>query len=284
MSKFSNYLLVSDFDRTLTDRRGQIPQANLDAIAWFIEQGGAFTIATGRSLPMSRYRFADIPMNAPLLFCNGAGCVDLKTGELLFCRPMPEDCVTFMQHYEQNYPHLRLEVHCLDKHYVFHGGDHRDAYLRRQNADFVHATWDMVPDPMVKFSVYSQAETLMDITPDSEEGRFFLALEEDMNRRGGGRYTAINSLPGMVEVQAAGTSKGLAARELAQAMGRSILVCAGDATNDLSMLEEADLAYLAADGDSRMQNRGFLSAAPCDDGTIADVIRQLEIHAHAADN
>lgn len=43
MGKFSNFLLVSDFDRTLTDRRGQIPQANLDAICYFMEQGGAFT-------------------------------------------------------------------------------------------------------------------------------------------------------------------------------------------------------------------------------------------------
>ena len=276
MGKFSNYLLVSDFDRTLTDRKGQIPQSNLDAISDFMAQGGAFTIATGRSLPMSRYRFADIPMNAPLLVFNGAACFDMKTGELLFCRPMPDDCVALMQHYEAAYPNLRLEVHCLDKHYVFHGDDSRDEYLRRQNTDFVHATWDMVPDPKVKFSIYSRRDHLFEITPDSEEGAFFLELERDVNQRGGGRYTAINSLPGMVEVQAAGTSKGIAARELANRLGRTVLVCAGDATNDLSMLEEADLAFLAADGDVRMFGRGFRPAAPCDAGTIADVIRQLD--------
>ena len=276
MGKFSNYLLVSDFDRTLTDRKGQIPQSNLDAISDFMAQGGAFTIATGRSLPMSRYRFADIPMNAPLLVFNGAACFDMKTGELLFCRPMPDDCVALMQHYEAAYPDLRLEVHCLDKHYVFHGDDSRDEYLRRQNSDFVHATWDMVQDPKVKFSIYSRRDHLFEITPDSEEGAFFLELERDANQRGGGRYTAINSLPGMVEVQAAGTSKGIAARELANRLGRTVLVCAGDATNDLSMLEEADLAFLAADGDVRMFGRGFRPAAPCDAGTIADVIRQLD--------
>ena len=225
---------------------------------------------------MSRYRFADIPMNAPLLVFNGAACFDMKTGELLFCRPMPDDCVALMQHYEAAYPDLRLEVHCLDKHYVFHGDDSRDEYLRRQNTDFVHATWDMVPDPKVKFSIYSRRDHLFEITPDSEEGAFFLELERDANQRGGGRYTAINSLPGMVEVQAAGTSKGIAARELANRLGRTVLVCAGDATNDLSMLEEADLAFLAADGDVRMFGRGFRPAAPCDAGTIADVIRQLD--------
>ena len=276
MGKFSDFLLVSDFDRTLTDHKGQIPQANLDAIGYFMDQGGAFTIGTGRSLPMSRYRFAGIPMNAPLLVCNGAVCFEPKTEELLFCHPMPDDCVELMQHYEQKYPNLRLEVHCLDKHYVFHGDDSRDDYLRRQHADFVHATWDMVPDPKVKFSLYGLRDDPFTITPDSEEGRFFLALEEEINQRGGGRYTAINSLPGMVEVQAAGTSKGIAARELANRLGRSKLVCAGDAANDLSMLEEADLPFLAADGDERMFGQGFRIAAGCDEGTIADVVRQLE--------
>lgn len=276
MAKFSTLLLVSDFDRTLTDHRGHIPQANLDAISYFMEQGGAFTIGTGRSLPMSRYRFRDIPMNAPLLVYNGAAAFDLQTQQLLFCHPMPDDCLELMQHYEQAFPQLRLEVHCLDKHYVFHGDDSRDDYLRRQHTDFVHATWDLVPDPMVKFSIYSMRDNLFSITPDSEEGKFFLALEAEINQRGGGRYTAINSLPGMVEVQAANTSKGIAARQLALTLGRSTLVCAGDATNDRSMLDEADLAFLAADGDERMKHLGYRIAAACDDGTIADVIRQLD--------
>ena len=278
MGKFSDFLLVSDFDRTLTDRTGQIPQANLDAISYFMEQGGAFTIATGRSLPMSRYRFSDIPMNAPLLVFNGAACFDMQTQELLFCHPMPDDCMDLMQYYAETCPDLRLEVHCLDKHYVFHGDDVRDDYLRRQHADFVHATWDMVPEPRVKFSLYSKTDRPYDITPDSETGRRFLALEREINLRGGGRYTAINSLPGMVEVQSAGTSKGLAARELARKLGRSTLVCAGDAGNDLSMLDEADLPFLAADGDPRMMDRGYHIAAACDEGTVADVIRQLEAH------
>lgn len=279
MGKFSNYLLVSDFDRTLTDRSGQIPQANLDAIGRFMEQGGAFTIGTGRSLPMSLQRFRGVPINAPLLVFNGAACYDPGVGALLFCHPMPEDCVALMQYYEQAYPQLRLEVHGLDKHYVFHGDAERDAYLERQGAPFVHADWSMVPDPKVKFSIYSMRKDLFSITPESDEGRFFQALEADINRRGGGRYTAINSLPGMVEVQAAGTSKGIAARELARKLGRSILVCAGDAPNDLSMLEEADLSFLAADGDPRMLSRGFRPAAACTQGTIADVIRQLEQEA-----
>ncbi len=39
MADFSNVLMTADFDHTLTDTHGVIPQANVDAINRFIEQG-----------------------------------------------------------------------------------------------------------------------------------------------------------------------------------------------------------------------------------------------------
>lgn len=276
MAKFSQFLLVSDFDHTLTDHTGQIPQANLDAIEYFMENGGVFTICTGRSLPASRYRFESIPMNAPLLFCNGAGCYDLKEEKLIFCHPLPEDSISFMQHCEKAYCDLRLEVHGLDKHYVFHPDEYRDAALRRQRTDFVHATWDTVPEPRVKFSLYNWNASTADIDPQSEHGQYFQRVTEEINSLGAGRYIATNSMPGLVEVQVAGTSKGLAARQLAKTLGREILVCAGDAPNDITMLQEADRPFYVSDGDPRMLQYGFPQAAPSHEGAIADIIRQLE--------
>lgn len=275
MGKYSDLILVSDFDQTMTDRSGRIPQANLDAIEDFIAGGGIFTLATGRSLPMSRYRFQAVPVNAPLIVCNGAACFDPKTEQVLFCHPLPEGTMELMRHYEREFPHLRLEIHCLDKHYIFHHDEKRDAYLERQQAAYAYVPWEAVPHPQVKFCMYHPSNDLFSITPDSEQGKFFSWLEQDVNQRGGGSILALNSLPGLVEVQTANTSKGLAARQLAQQLGRKTLICAGDAINDLSMLEEADLAFIPENCDARMKNRGYRPAAPCGQGTIADVIRQL---------
>ena len=276
MADFSRFLLVSDFDHTLTDHTGCIPRANLDAISYFIANGGKFTICTGRSLPASRYPFRDIPMNAPLLFCNGAGCYDLDKEELVFCHPLPDDCLEFIQHCAQAYSDLRLEIHGLDMHYVFHPDEYRDAVLLRQHTAFVHATWDTVPACGIKFSLYNWNASTADVVPDSAQGRYFQRITDEINARGAGRYTATNSMPGLVEVQRAGTSKGIAARALANELGRPVLVCAGDAPNDITMLKEADLAFLAADGDSRMMNYNFQKAAPSSEGTIADIVLRLE--------
>ena len=50
---FSDILLTVDFDRTLTGPDSTIPARNLEAIRYFTENGGTFTVNTGRSIPMS---------------------------------------------------------------------------------------------------------------------------------------------------------------------------------------------------------------------------------------
>ncbi len=275
MGRFSDILLVSDFDLTMTDHQSRIPQANLDAIRAFQAEGGIFTLATGRSLPMSRYRFQAVPVNAPLIVCNGAACYDPATEEVLFCHPLPADSLPLMQYYERAYPELRLEIHCLDKHYLFRGDVNRDAYLKKQGADFAYVPWEEVPQPHIKFCLYGPTSIAFTPAFATEDAAFFERLAQDVNERSGGSLTALNSLPGLVEVQAANTSKGLAARELAQKLGRSTLVCVGDAVNDLSMLQEADLAFVPHGCDSRIRDLGFREAASCEEGTVADVIRQL---------
>ena len=53
MAKFSDVLLTSDYDRTLTAPDASIPEKNLEAIRYFMENGGAFTINTGRTVASS---------------------------------------------------------------------------------------------------------------------------------------------------------------------------------------------------------------------------------------
>ena len=67
MGKFSDVLLTVDYDRTLTAPDSSIPERNLEAIRYFMENDGAFTVNTGRSVPMIRAFRDRVPVNAPLL-------------------------------------------------------------------------------------------------------------------------------------------------------------------------------------------------------------------------
>ena len=57
-------------------------QKNIEAIRYFMENGGAFTVNTGRSVPFSREIMEKIPMNAAFLGYNGS--LAMENGEPLF--------------------------------------------------------------------------------------------------------------------------------------------------------------------------------------------------------
>ena len=82
MALFDKVLLTVDFDRTLTAPDSTIPVRNMEAIRYFMENGGTFTINTGRSIPMALNNiFGKIPVNAPLLLYNGSAAYDEAAGQ-----------------------------------------------------------------------------------------------------------------------------------------------------------------------------------------------------------
>ena len=223
MGRFSNVLLASDFDHTLTDMSGQIPARNLEAIAAFQAEGGIFTVASGRSIPMFRKKAALVPVNAPCILYNGGACYDYRTDELLFAFPLAGDAPQLLQALRNHCPNERTEVQTLDCHYAYGDDPRRDAALAANAVPVQHEAV-LPPQPWIKLAVY-------------------------------------------------GTSK--AARRLADTLGRSILVCVGDAPNDLAMLQAADYSFRTGDCDPAMRRYDFRDAAPSAEGSVASVIDAL---------
>ena len=48
MGRYDGYLILADYDGTLADRSGRVSPENVEAIRAFQQQGGFFTIASGR--------------------------------------------------------------------------------------------------------------------------------------------------------------------------------------------------------------------------------------------
>ena len=93
--------------------------------------------------------------------------------------------------------------------------------------------------------------------------------EELLNRVYGDKIAVFRAGPRIIDVQAAGVSKGRAARQLQQQLGRKILVCVGDAENDVVMLDNADFAFVPADAILRDR---YENVCKCADGAVAKVI------------
>ena len=268
---FSDILLTVDYDRTLTAQDSTIPERNLEAIRWFIENGGAFTVNTGRSMPMIQSFKDKVPVNAPLLMYNGAVAYDVKKDELVFAHEIQLDMWKTVEELIALFPDLVVEVQALDKHYNFIPNPAWDAFSAN-NCAYATAQWGQDLGPFLKFAIYGE---IRDVTVNHlfygspEEIRRLDEAEATLKRVYGDHLAVFRAGPRVIDVQTAGISKCRAARELQQRMGRKILVCVGDAENDVVMLDGADYAFVPAD--AILKDR-YENVCKCGDGAVADVI------------
>lgn len=268
---FSDILLTVDYDRTLTAQDSTIPERNLEAIRWFIENGGAFTVNTGRSMPMIQPFKDKVPVNAPLLMYNGAVAYDVKKDELVFAHEIQLDMWKTVEELIALFPDLVVEVQALDKHYNFIPNPAWDAFSAN-NCAYATAQWGQDLGPFLKFAIYGE---IRDVTVNHlfygspEELRRLDEAEATLKRVYGDHLAVFRAGPRVIDVQTAGISKCRAARELQQRMGRKILVCVGDAENDVVMLDGADYAFVPAD--AILKDR-YENVCKCGDGAVADVI------------
>ena len=272
MGKFSDILLTVDYDRTLTAPDSTIPARNIEAIRYFMENGGAFTVNTGRSVPMTRVFRDRVPVNAPLLLYNGSAAFDLHERKLSFMHEIDMDLWTTVRELLATFPRLTVEVQGIDAHYNFVPNPMFDAFSRRNDCAHALAAMDSDIGPFLKFTLYGEFHT--DILSDmfagtAEEITEIDAAEALLKEKYGEKVEVFRAAARIIDVHAKGVSKNRSARELQQRLGRKWLVCVGDAHNDIPMLDGADFSYVPADAAlaSRYEN-----VCRCADGAVADVI------------
>lgn len=272
MATYSDVLLTVDYDRTLTAPDSTIPRRNLEAIRYFMENGGAFTVNTGRSVPMTKVFRDIVPVNAPLLLYNGSAAFDTKKGEFTFCHAIDLDLWEAVHRCEELFPDLTVEVQGLKAHYRFSENPAWDAFSEHQQCAHSFAQPGDDLGPFLKFTLYGPFH---DVTVASmfdgteEEIRRMDEAEDLLNREFGDKCEVFRAATQIIDVHAKGVSKARSARELQKQLGRKILVCVGDANNDLPMMHDADFAFAPADGIIADQ---FPTVCNCADGAVADVI------------
>ena len=267
---FSDILLTVDYDRTLTGPDDTIPAQNLQAIRYFMDNGGAFTVNTGRSNLHCAGILKNVPVNTSLILCNGA---------MLLENGVPADFATIDLPVEETlrsicdaFPELNVDLQGIDTHYGFQPRGCWDEYHTANNVNHRVATLGTDYGPFIKANVFCPLENtsitqMFGGTP--EELALMDRAEQWLRERYGDKLTILRTQPRLINLQAAGVSKLTGARKLQKKLGRKILVCMGDEQNDLAMLEGADYAFCPSDG--AVADR-FPNVCPCGEGAVADVI------------
>lgn len=273
MGIYSDILLTVDYDRTLTAPDSTIPERNLEAIRYFMAQGGAFTVNTGRSIPMSSgMLIPNVPVNAPLLLYNGSAAYDKETGKLTRYDPIAIDPAEIISDLKTRFPTLNVEIQAVDAHYLTEKNPQWEQFCRNNQCPFAYTGENAVPQPFIKLALYGQfrKDTVADMyNATQEELALFDRATGYVAQTYGDRLEIFRACARIVDFHAKGVSKLHSARLLQQELGKKILICVGDAENDATMLDGADYAFCPADG---IVADRYPNVCKCADGAIADVI------------
>ncbi len=270
MGCFDSVLLTVDFDRTLTGPDSQIPERNLTAIRYFMENGGYFTVNTGRSTTTFGKYLEVVPTNAPLLLYNGAGA--WENGKLTDIRAIDLDMWQTIRKVAELFPDLNVEIQNERGHFLVNP--------KKSFQDFYSGVgwrWEKAVDgddigSFMKFALFGEPHknTVADMFEGTEEELArFQEAEQTVRSLFGDKVVTSLAAPRILDVMPRGCSKLNAARALQKKLGCKILVCVGDAENDISMLDGADYAYCPQD--AVVADR-YETVCKCADGAVADVI------------
>ena len=267
---FSDILITVDFDRTFSACDSTVPQRNLDAVKYFMDNGGTFTINTGRSAVNFAKHLEDTPVNAPFLLYNGSAAYE--KGVLSQCLEIDVDMWEMIDLLHTTFPELDVEVHGGDYHYLVEPTEKVLAMYENLGWRWKEAKRDLDMGPFIKLAVFGQTELPLFselYKATEEELKMFDDAIKLLEEKYADKIEVFRAAPRILNIHAKGVSKLRAARTLQERLGKKILICVGDAQNDVPMLDGADYAFCPAD--ATIADR-YPNVCPCDEGAIADVI------------
>lgn len=233
MSEPTRYrILVVDIDGTLVAEDKVVPPGVVGAIKAAQARGIRVCLATGRQ-PRSAKRYVDVVgADPPTIAYNGGLLYDFNAARTLWQRPLPlEDArrvLPVLQAFREGSPLLYI----FNQVYAERRTPFVDLYSRRDTlrveivADFA----PLLTEPPMKFLIVGDRPNLD-------------RLSRTLAELPGPPLNQVFSQQDYLEILPPGIDKGVALRELANAVGAPLsqIVAVGDAMNDLSMLRAAGL-------------------------------------------
>ena len=251
MGIFDGILLATDMDGTLTDSEGRISEKNAEAIRYFQQNGGLFTVASGRP-PRHFDKFTDIFVpNTYLITLNGSMIYDREKREAVSKYPLPEsakdDVLKIAATYAKN---SDIGIHFESFHYSARASEITERTFLDVNENIYDIMFMQPRDETEKLSV---------LIPGLFPSYKFA--------RGWGEG---------LEMFACEAGKGNALCEIKKLTSSSLAVSAGNYDNDLEMIIKADIGFAVSNASENLKAAADFITVSCDENAIHKIIKELE--------
>ncbi len=236
---FEGCLLLTDMDGTLIHSPNPVAEENKAAIERFIELGGKFAIATGRS-PINAFKYLnDVKLNAPSILFNGGMIFNRDTKETIREHFMPAGSSQQIESIAKDFKDLGVELINGTNSYRTSNNDIISTREKKENISYIDIMFDKID--------FDYHKAILGYSPEKMQG-----LKEYVNDRiedfEGIEF--VNSSDFYLEVMPKGVNKGTALIELAEILNisRENVFAIGDFHNDIDMLREAGISAAPESG------------------------------------
>lgn len=255
MGIFDGILLATDWDGTLF-YDGKINQKNIDAINYFCENGGKFTVCSGRGVDYLKDRFTSFKPNTYVITLNGAIIVHPDTNEILQESLLDIDVTPIVDA-------LLIEKELFNTFYVY-----KPNFKEAQYYDKTSYTNNIEE---IRAGKIYKAVLVSDSPEKVKTAKSFLKT-----LKYGNGLSLVSSWDVSLEILKESSTKGYGIKRVAKKEEARFTVAVGDFENDIQMLKMANIGYAVENATPEVKASADRITAHAKDGALYSVISDLE--------
>lgn len=271
MGIFDGCLLACDIDGTLIFDK-VLPERNIEKIEYFVREGGAFSLSTGRTYEALIDVTSRISCISPSVCSNGCVIYDFKEKRALKEVILPKSSLKMVKKVIDTLK-IGVEIQTADGIYVpsrSAASDLHEEYesLKARFTSFENSPQDTVNKVLYFVEDEQQYDVLLEIAKDYSGDCVFYKTSAFI---GGVKQNYLEQIP-------FGVSKASALCELCGMLNikKGGYFAIGDYYNDVEMLKAADISAAPGESPSDVKDTATVVVGKAKNGAVADFIEYLE--------
>ncbi|OOM14293.1 HAD family hydrolase [Clostridium saccharobutylicum] len=261
--KFDGYVILSDLDGTLLDKNKNVSDENKRAIEYFIENGGKFSIATGRAIEASEQYIKDVKLDLPTIVYNGGMIYDYNEKKVIRENLINDKQKQLLSKIRCDYPNIGIEIYCERKVYVYNDS----GMSNRPATSMLDVIYDM-PSDLLQIN-WNKVILIGKI----EEINY---LEKNFRSQYG--IEAIRSANFCCEILPLNTSKGQALKDLIEIynLDKHKVIAVGDNMNDAELLDAATIAFCPENASKEVKEYADYITVDNENHVVHHIVKWIE--------
>lgn len=275
MKKFANIVIATDLDGTFLGNDSKLVEKNLSAIKYFTDNGGHFTVVTGRMLynVLKSFPQAADYVNMPMIVCDGACIYDLQASRILKQTLIPFDLTKQVVDYvHSEFPQVGIRVGVMGYAFVSSPDELKNPYINND--------WFKCPNRSPK--ILTAVDNWQNLDVIKIVLRVYPHIFDEVYRslkyKFDGMLSPTYSCDNVIDIQMRGVNKGDTLKELVKgSLGENVtLIACGDYVNDIEMLKNADLSVCPENAHDNVKKICDIKLCKNTDGVIDALVSYIE--------